>query len=144
MPWRCSVNAVVTMMKNITMFEKNVPATTSSLRVMSSRSVAPRRAIVVVRPMNFSSSTSCDACQKKRYGLIVVPRMATRVDQASLPRGRLGTIVSRTIDSQFGRTTIAVRTYANRKSASHFRVFAIFAYGSQTVAALIAIPNTTT
>ncbi len=65
-PWRWSVKAVVTMMKNITAFEKNVPTPISSFRSMISRSEAPRRSIVVRRPMLFSSSTSCEACQKKR------------------------------------------------------------------------------
>ena len=37
------------------------------------------------RPIAFSSSTSCEACQKKRYGEIVVPRIATSVAQPARP-----------------------------------------------------------
>ena len=65
-PCTCSVSAVVRMMKNIAMLEKNVPAPTSSLRRLISSAVAPRRATSECRPSAFSSSTSCDACQKKR------------------------------------------------------------------------------
>src|SRR5438105_6588681 len=42
------------------------------------------------RPTDFSSSTSSDACQKKRYGEIVVPRIATTVAIAPPTRGMLG------------------------------------------------------
>jgi len=42
-------------MKNMTMFEKNVPMPTSSLRSVISRRVAPTRSIVSLRPTRFSS-----------------------------------------------------------------------------------------
>src|SRR2546428_4488696 len=60
------------MMKSMTRFERNIPVATSSRASASSCAVAPRRWATVRRPRAFSSSTSCDACQKKRYGEIVV------------------------------------------------------------------------
>jgi hypothetical protein len=43
MPWRFRVIAVVRMMKNMTMFEKNAPTPTSKFLSSSSLSVAPLR-----------------------------------------------------------------------------------------------------
>src|SRR5207253_8884878 len=73
-----------------------------------------------------------------------VPRIATSVAHASLPRGIAGMNVSWMTCDQSGRMTIAVMTYEKRKSASHFRTLAIFPYGSRIVAALIATPKNTT
>ena len=45
---------------------RNVPVPTSSLRSLISRGAAPRRCSSLVLPTTFSSSTSCDACQKNK------------------------------------------------------------------------------
>ncbi len=78
-PWAWSVAAVVRMMKYMTRFEKNMPTSTSARATRISSSVAPARSSGVSRPCARSSSTSCAACQKKRYGEIVVPRRPTSV-----------------------------------------------------------------
>jgi hypothetical protein len=113
-------------MKYITRFEKNVPMPTSNLRVRIAVWVAPLRAFSVLRPDAFSSSTSCVACQKNRYGLIVVPRMATSVSQPSLPRGIEGIKVSCRAAFQSGWITNALITYAKSTRASHFKDLAIW------------------
>jgi|PersoiStandDraft_1058852.scaffolds.fasta_scaffold10787_4 hypothetical protein len=69
----------------MTRFDANVPNPTSSFRSAISREVAPWRETSIRRPIAFSSSTSCEACQKKRYGEIVVPRIATSIAHASFP-----------------------------------------------------------
>jgi hypothetical protein len=73
------VEAVARMMKYMTRFEKNMPVLTSRRASASSWEVAPRRWARVFFPRLFSSSTSWVACQKNRYGEMVVPRMPTRV-----------------------------------------------------------------
>ena len=65
-PCACSVAAVVSRMKYITRFEKNMPERTSVPAQASSSSVAPRLWATVVLPRSLSNSTSCAACQKKR------------------------------------------------------------------------------
>src|SRR5205809_905954 len=70
-PARKSVAAVARMMKYITTFEKAMPVKTSWRASRSSWSLAPRRSATVRRPLARSSSTSCEACQKNRYGEIV-------------------------------------------------------------------------
>ena len=52
-------------------------------RSLAAADVAPSRRTSRRRPIAFSSSTSCEACQKKRYGEIVVPRIATSIPRAS-------------------------------------------------------------
>jgi hypothetical protein len=98
------------MMKNITMLEKKAPTPTSIFRLSISSRVAPCRLRSIRRPMAFSSSTSCEDCQKKRYGEIVVPRMATSVPQPWLSLGIEGMKASRRRLPQSGPTWIAVMT----------------------------------
>src|SRR5271166_420707 len=107
MPWRLRVIAVVRMMKNMTTFEKNAPTPTSKFLSSSSLSVAPFRLASVLCPAAFSSSTSSLACQKNKYGLIVVPRIATSVDHSSLVWGMDGTKVARATLIQSAPTTNA-------------------------------------
>src|ERR1039457_5957158 len=94
-------------MKYITRFEKNDPTPTSICLAWSSIGVAPLRDSAVVKPAAFSSSTSSLACQKNRYGLIVVPRIATSVDHSSLVCGIDGTKVARATPLQSAPTTNA-------------------------------------
>jgi hypothetical protein len=56
----------------------------------------------VRRPSARSSSTSCEACQKKRYGEIVVPRMPTRVETYAASSESRGRSVSRSATDQPG------------------------------------------
>ena len=78
MPALCSVTAVVSMIENAIAFENVMPSHVSILmrRRWSRAPFAESRSgssPAVAR----CSSTSCDACQKNRYGLIVVPSTAT-------------------------------------------------------------------
>ena len=91
-------------MKNIAALEKNVPTPMSIVRVVISYGLAPTRSATRRRPSAFSSSTSCDACQKKRYGEMVVPRIATSVAHAPPSFGMCGTKVSCATTVQFGPT----------------------------------------
>ncbi|MDD3932665.1 MAG: hypothetical protein PHP55_02295 [Methanoculleus sp.] len=82
-PLACRVAAVVTMMKNMIIWEKNIPMTVSRFiltipRLVTQGLLAPMSGI---RPSATSSSTSSDACQKNRYGEIVVPRIATMLSR---------------------------------------------------------------
>src|ERR1035438_6587950 len=76
MPWALRTAAVVRMIEYITTCEKAIPTTTSLRAARSSLRVIPLRSSSVAPPAAFISSTSLDACQKNRYGEIVVPRMA--------------------------------------------------------------------
>src|ERR1035437_8238139 len=67
------------MMKYATISEKTIPAIVSQRAYLSSNRVAPWRYRSVRRPMLICSSTSWLACQKKRYGEIVVPVMLARL-----------------------------------------------------------------
>src|SRR5213592_2146659 len=118
-PARKSVAAVARMMKYITTFEKAMPVKTSWRASRSSWSLAPRRSATVRRPLARSSSTSCEACQKNRYGEIVVPRMPTSVGTARASQGTCGTSVSRRAADQFGCARTADRMYAKSTAVSH-------------------------
>ena len=96
------------MMKNMTMLEKKAPTPTSIFLISSSWSDAPFRIASVLWPAAFSSSTSSLACQKKRYGLMVVPRIATSIDHSARPCGMEGTNVERATWRQSTPTTKAV------------------------------------
>ena len=54
------------------------------------------------------SSTSWDACQKNKYGLIVVPRMATTVVQNAASDENVGTNSPHATSPQGTFTTIRV------------------------------------
>src|SRR5579883_2982108 len=82
MPAVCSVAPVVVMIANATRLENAIPMDVSTrIRCSAdgpcrgSRTSGSRSGTALI------SSTSCDACQKNRYGLIVVPRIATTVVQ---------------------------------------------------------------
>ncbi len=74
------------------MFEKNIPVTTSVRDRRSSSPLAPFRS-PRQRPMARSSSTSCAACQKKRYGEMVVPRIPTNTERKDRLHSMRGTNV---------------------------------------------------
>jgi hypothetical protein len=102
-PARCSVAAVARMMKYITMFENTMPVLTSTAASCSSSSLAPRRCLTVTRPTVISSSTSWLACQKNRYGEIVVPSSATNIATNSGLARNVGITVPRSTSRHAGR-----------------------------------------
>ena len=102
--------AVVRMMKYITKLEKNMPVSTSVRARRNSSSVAPWRFATVFLPSARSSSTSCAACQKKRYGEMLVPRIPTSTDRYSLDHWISGTNVARSTAAQSGWARNAVIT----------------------------------
>src|SRR5438034_6083189 len=81
------------MMKYMIRLDANIPAMTSLRAALSSSAVAPRRC-ARLRPLARSSSTSCAACQKNRYGEMVVPRMATSTEKNPRDHSTCGTIVA--------------------------------------------------
>ena len=113
------------MMKYMTKFERNIPVSTSVREARNSAALAPSRAFTVFRPIPASSSTSWEACQKNRYGEIVVPRMPTMVETYSGDHSRCGTRVAFTTSFHGGRTRNAQATYEKRTSVSHRKMRAI-------------------
>jgi hypothetical protein len=67
------------------------------------------------------SSHSWAACQKNRYGLMVVPSTATTVVQNSESVEKLGTNTPRASSSQSSWITMSVAKYANSDSVIHLR-----------------------
>src|SRR5205814_3976968 len=88
----------------------------------SSARLTPRRSASVSLPAARISSTSEDACQKKRYGEIVVPKMATSAAMNSLLSSRCGMTLAITIWLRSGWTMNPVITYAKRTSVSHLKI----------------------
>jgi hypothetical protein len=75
--------------------------------------------------MLICSSTSWLACQKKRYGEIVVPRRATRMPMYAGLREMVGTSdPSRTL-TRSGRAKRAAPMYASRARDSHLKTLSI-------------------
>ena len=89
-------------MKYMMKFEKNIPMTTSMNERRSSASVAPCRWRSVRRPIARSSSTSTDACQKNRYGEMVVPRTPTRTEKYRADHSTCGMKVARSAVAHAG------------------------------------------
>ena len=79
MPWTWSVAAAVTMMKKVMTFEKVMPKMVSRrMRLISPMETwGIPTPIARILPSSISSSTSSSACQKNRYGEMVVPSSAT-------------------------------------------------------------------
>lgn len=83
------------MMKYITAFDSNIPVMTSVVATFSSLLVAPRRCDKVILPCSLSSSTSWAACQKNRYGEMVVPNIPTSTAAYDLVHSICGMRVAR-------------------------------------------------
>ncbi len=116
------------MMKNITRLEKAIPVRTSTRAARSSESRSPRRPRSgLVAPLAVSSSTSEDACQKKRYGEMVVPKTATRAMTKSFESSKCGMTVALSTSSSGGWAKKAVMTYAKRASVNHLKILKMVA-----------------
>src|SRR5215831_20208710 len=78
-PWALNTAAAVRITKKPTTFETAIPNQVSTV-IRPSCAVACCGACFSGDDFasSFCSSTSSAACQKNRYGLIVVPKMATR------------------------------------------------------------------
>ncbi len=111
MPWTCSVAAVVTMMNDAIRLESAIPTYVSSL-MRDNCLGASRGEIFSGCSASFAvtSSTSSAACQKKRYGLIVVPRTAMRAVKNPARGRNEGTNAPRTTCAQDTWLTNAVAT----------------------------------
>ncbi len=100
-------------------FENAIPASVSK-RIRRNWPLRPLRSL----PQRLGAGVGqflglLRACQKNRYGLIVVPSKATMVTTASRP-SRRGQTMPSPADRQSTRTTRSTPTYANRLSVSHF------------------------
>src|SRR6202049_1557222 len=120
-PWALKVAALTMMIAYITTCEKAIPTKTSIRAPRIADRVTPLRKRSVRRPAAFISSTSDDACQKKRYGEMVVPRMATSIVMKALLNSRWGTKVAISTLPAGGWSRNAVMTYAKRARVSHLK-----------------------
>ena len=87
-----------------------MPASVSHRAKRSSFFDAPCRCQSLRRPMLTCSSTSWPACQKKRYGEMVVPRSATRMPMYAGSSWMVGMNVPRSTSPTFGRESSAAPT----------------------------------
>ena len=117
-PWRFSTAALVAMMQNITIWLNAMPVVTSTRAARISVSLTGVR----WRRSARSTSTSDDACQKNRYGLIVVPRMATMAASHRALSSTCGTMPPTSTLRASGWTTKSVMTYAKSASVSHLKI----------------------
>src|SRR5438552_2644775 len=84
------------------------------------------------------------ACQKNRYGEIVVPSIATSVLTYSLLNEICGTNVALATALQSGPARNAAITYANSETVSHLNTFTIRRYEPQICSTTIATAIGTT
>src|SRR6478672_4259574 len=105
--WR--VAAVVNIIARATRLENAIPVYVSTLiRSIASGPCSGDFASGFLAFTFLISSTSCEACQKKRYGLIVVPKIATTTVQKPALLDNVGTKKPRAASNQGTFTTIAV------------------------------------
>ena len=121
-PCLCSVEAVAMTMNSATRLVTAMPEAMSS----RSRLSAPL-AWRACMPSGFScvrccSSTSCPACQKNKYGLIVVPNSATSAIASSLPNCAWGSSNAWNTSLAWICATNGTATYANSDSVVHLRM----------------------
>src|SRR5579862_3697518 len=120
MPELYKILPVVRIIKNITILDKNIPVFTS---VFMLSSILLFTMIVFFRCT--ISSASMVACQKKRYGEIVVPSNATIIEKKSLLNWIVGIRVCVKIIFQFCLTIKGTMVYSNNEIQSHFKIMAI-------------------
>ena len=121
-PSACSVAAVVAMIASATRLETAMPIRVSAR--MRSIAEAPWRGALRSACRSGCarmSSHSCAACQKNKYGLIVVPSTATTVVQNSESAEKLGTSTPRASSSQSSLTVSRAAKYANSDRVIHLR-----------------------
>jgi hypothetical protein len=97
-------------MKYLTRFEKNIPVKTSVRAVRKSSSDVASHSSPTGFPFARRSSTFREACQKKRYGEMVMPKIPTKVARNRLDLSTRWKIVALKTDSQSGRARKAVMT----------------------------------
>ena len=140
-PCAPSVAADATWIANITPTAEIIPEPTST-RIARSCASATGPTWGWTRP----SSTSSLACQKKRYGEIVVPNTAIRAATYVRSPWNRGRNVFRATSAQGTSTTASTTTYATSERVSHRRTFAYRRYGTNTSRASMAavMPTTST
>jgi hypothetical protein len=133
-PLALKTAAAVRITKKPTTFETAIPNQVSTL-IRSSSALAVRRG-ACFRGGNlgssFCSSTSSAACQKNRYGLIVVPKIATIAVIAAVDHSNDGTRVASSTRRHGNVTTKTTPTYASSDTHSHFRYGTYRRYGMKT------------
>src|SRR5437870_9419697 len=90
---------------------------------------SPWSLISLTFPSYTSSSASSEACQKNRYGDIVVPKRATNIIAKPALNCTCGTTLAANISSHLPLTIRAVITYANKNSVRYFSTFTYLWYG---------------
>src|SRR5437588_267695 len=110
------------MMQYMITCEKPMPASMSVRAARSSSRVTLRRSATVRWPAAFISSTSEEACQKKRYGEMVVPSTATSAAMKPGSSSSRGMNVDVMTAPTPGRTKNTVTTYANSASVRYLKI----------------------
>src|SRR3989338_9486939 len=137
------------MIKNMTRFEKVIP-------MIVSRRIALISPVLILGiplpidcsfPSSTSSSTSSSACQKKRYGDIVVPNRATIFMRYFSEKSKCGIMLERKTTPQSCLTKNTTTIYAQSDKAKYLRYLEYTLYETNTsrrsVIAVIAISRTT-
>src|SRR5439155_7139240 len=88
-----------------------------------------------------TSSTSCEACQKKRYGLMVVPSTAMSAVRYAFVSLMCGIRDACSTALQGTCTKKTTPTYAKSETVSHFKYFTYVEYGMNTTAIRDATPH---
>src|SRR6185503_8803814 len=121
MPCANKVAAQAAIIKNITTLDTNIPDQTSVRISLISCKEVSFRDLIVLRPAKISSSTSCEVCQKNKYGDMVVPSMAVTKNICSREKDMAGRNVPRKTWLH-GRCTIkAAKTYESNAMVNHFK-----------------------
>ena len=100
MPEELAIFAAPAIINQAITFESNIPTKVSFLKSASSLFVASAPEMEFLLSSSSFSSTSSFACQKKRYGEIVVPKMAAIIRMESLVHAISGMSVLLRAESQ--------------------------------------------
>src|SRR5215471_3158183 len=144
MPCEWKTTAAVNNMKNATAFETAMPNHVSVSMRLSCSSLCSGANLSGISPgSSLCSSTSSDACQKNRYGLIGVPKIATTVMSIVGVQSMEGTNVARATSFHGISTTNATPTYPNSARQSHFSSGTYRWYGTNTSRIALPAPTAT-